>query len=49
MATKFITISIEIMQNKDLTQTEKFLLAEIEQLSSLEKGCIKSLKRAQKK
>jgi DNA-binding MarR family transcriptional regulator len=40
MATKFITVSIEIMHNKDLNQSQKFMLAEIEQLSSLEKGCI---------
>jgi DNA-binding MarR family transcriptional regulator len=40
MATKFITVSIDIMHNKDLNQSQKFMLAEIEQLSSLEKGCI---------
>lgn len=40
MATKFITVSIEIMHNNELNQSQKFILAEIEQLSSLEKGCI---------
>lgn len=40
MATKFITVSIEIMHNKELNQSQKFILAEIEQLSTLEKGCI---------
>ncbi len=42
MATKFITVSIEIMHDKHLSQSQKFILAEIEQLSSLEKGCIAS-------
>lgn len=40
MATKFITVSIEIMHDKKLSPNQKFILAEIEQLSSLEKGCI---------
>ena len=42
MATKFITVSIEIMHDQDLNQSQKFLLAEIEQLTSLEHGCIAS-------
>ena len=40
MATKFITISVEIMRDPNLNQSQKFLLAEIEQLTTLEKGCI---------
>ena len=40
MATKFITVSIEIMHDKKLSQSKKFILAEIQQLVSLEKGCI---------
>lgn len=40
MATKFITVPIEIMHDKKLNQSQKFLLAEIHQLISLEKGCI---------
>jgi len=39
MATRFITISIEIMHVKNLTANQKFILAEIEQLSQLEHGC----------
>ena len=39
MATKFITISIEIMHDKNLSPNQKFILAEIEQLSSLKAGC----------
>lgn len=39
MATKFITISIEIMRDPNLNQSQKFILAEIEQLTTLEKGC----------
>jgi len=39
MATRFITVSIEIMHDKNLTANQKFILAEIEQLSELEKGC----------
>ena len=42
MATKFITVSIEIMHDNNLTPNQKFILAEIQQLSSLEKGCIAS-------
>ena len=42
MATKFITVSIEIMHNNNITPNQKFILAEIQQLSSLEKGCIAS-------
>jgi len=42
MATRFITVSIDIMHNSELNQSQKFILAEIEQLSSLEKGCIAS-------
>ena len=44
MATKFITVSIDIMHDKNLTPNQKFILAEIEQLSELEKGCIASNK-----
>jgi len=40
MATKFITVSVEIMRDANLNQSQKFLLAEIEQLTTLEKGCI---------
>lgn len=42
MATKFITVSIEIMHDKNLNQSQKFMLAEIEQLCSLEHGCFAS-------
>ena len=42
MATKFITVSVEIMRDTKLNQSQKFLLAEIEQLTTLEKGCIAS-------
>lgn len=42
MATKFITVSIEIMRDQNLNQSQKFLLAEIGQLTSLEKGCFAS-------
>ncbi len=42
MATKFITVSIEIMHDKNLNQSQKFILAEIEQLSQLDKGCFAS-------
>lgn len=40
MATKFITVGIGIMHDKKLSPNQKFILAEIEQLCSLEKGCI---------
>jgi len=39
MATRFITVSIDIMHDKNLTASQKFILAEIEQLSQLDKGC----------
>jgi DNA-binding MarR family transcriptional regulator len=42
MATKFITVSIEIMHDVKLNQSQKFLLAEIEQLQTLKHGCIAS-------
>ena len=42
MATRFITVSIEIMHDKNLNANQKFLLAEIEQLTDLEKGCFAS-------
>jgi Mn-dependent DtxR family transcriptional regulator len=42
MATQFITVSIEIMHDKNLTPNQKFILAEIQQLSQLDKGCIAS-------
>ena len=44
MATKFITVSIEIMHDKNLNQSQKFILAEIEQLSQLDNGCFASNK-----
>ncbi len=44
MATKFITVSIEIMHDDNLSSSQKFLLAEIEQLTELERGCIASNK-----
>ncbi len=44
MATKFITVSIEIMHDKNLTANQKFIYAEIEQLSQLDNGCIASNK-----
>ena len=40
MATKFITVSIEIMHDSNLSPNQKFILAEIEQLCSLKNGCI---------
>jgi hypothetical protein len=40
MAKRFITVSIEIMHDSNLNQSQKFILAEIEQLSQLDKGCI---------
>ena len=40
MATQFITVSIEIMHDKNLSANQKFILAEIQQLNSLERGCI---------
>lgn len=42
MATRFITVSVEIMRDTKLNQSQKFLMAEIEQLTTLEKGCIAS-------
>jgi len=42
MATKFITVPIELMHDKQLSANQKFILAEIMQLCSLEKGCIAS-------
>ena len=42
MATQFITICINIMHDKKLSPNQKFILAEIHQLSSLKKGCIAS-------
>ena len=42
MATKFVTVSIEIMHDNNLTPNQKFILAEIEQLSQLDKGCVAS-------
>ena len=44
MATKFIVVRIEIMHDKNLTPNQKFILAEIEQLEQLDKGCIASNK-----
>jgi len=42
MATKFLTISAEILQDNNLTPTLKFLLAEIQQLSTTDQGCFAS-------
>lgn len=42
MASKFITVSVEIMHDKNLSPNQKFILAEIEQLCSLEHGCYAS-------
>lgn len=42
MATRFVTVSVEIMRDTKLNQSQKFLMAEIEQLTTLEKGCIAS-------
>jgi len=42
MATQGIWISIDIMHDEKLTPNEKFILAEIEQLCSLEHGCYAS-------
>lgn len=42
MATKFITVTIEIMHDKKLSPNQKFILAEIGQLTQLDKGCIAS-------
>ncbi len=42
MASKFITISTEIMHDKKLSANQKFILAEIQQLSSLDNGCFAS-------
>jgi CTP-dependent riboflavin kinase len=42
MATRFITVSIEIMHDENLSANQKFILAEIEQLTQLDKGCIAS-------
>ena len=44
MATKYITVSIDIMHDKNLNQSQKFILAEIEQLSQLDNGCFASNK-----
>jgi len=44
MASKFITVSIEIMHDTNLSPNQKFILAEIEQLCSLERGCFASNK-----
>jgi Mn-dependent DtxR family transcriptional regulator len=40
MATQFIMVSIEIMHDKNLSPNQKFIFAEIHQLSMLDKGCI---------
>jgi hypothetical protein len=39
MATKFITVSVETMRDKNLSPNQKFILSEIQQLSTLDKGC----------
>ncbi len=44
MATKYITVSIDIMHDKNLNQSQKLILAEIEQLSQLDNGCFASNK-----
>jgi len=42
MAKEFITVPIRILRDKNLTQSQKYILAEIEQLEMLDKGCIAS-------
>lgn len=44
MATRFITVPIEIMHDKKLSPNQKFILSEIMQLSELDKGCFASNK-----
>ena len=44
MAKKYITVSIDIMHDKNLNQSQKFILAEIEQLSQFDNGCFASNK-----
>ncbi len=44
MATKFITIRVEILHDKNLTMSQKIILAEIEQLATLDAGCYASNK-----
>ena len=39
MSTKFIVVSIDIMHDTNLNLTQKFLLAEIQQLNTFEAGC----------
>jgi hypothetical protein len=42
MSERFVTLTWEFIRDKDTTMQEKLILAEIEALSSLEKGCIAS-------
>ena len=42
MALEFITVSIKIMHDKKLNSNQKFILAEIQQLSQMEQGCFAS-------
>jgi len=42
MAKTFITVSVDIMRDKNLSFSQKFILAEIHQLVSLDRGCIAS-------
>lgn len=42
MAVRFVTVSVEILRDTNLTPNEKFILAEIEQLTQLDLGCIAS-------
>jgi len=44
MATRFITIRVEILHDKNLTMSQKIILAEIEQLAMLDAGCYASNK-----
>jgi hypothetical protein len=42
MSERFVTLTWDFIRDKDTTMQEKLILAEIEALSSLEKGCIAS-------
>lgn len=42
MATEFITVSIDVMHNKDFNQSQKFIYSEIKQLHQLDHGCFAS-------
>lgn len=40
MATKFIVVPIELLHDENLSANQKFVLSEIMQLATLDKGCI---------